>query len=215
MLLKIEDKNLLEISNLYCKSLEKDILNIIRKNNLTDRMEGFFKSETNLHIHRVSDFACFIAQKLSLSSSLIRTISKVAPLHDFGKLKIDIDILIKPSKLTVEEFEIIKTHSQIGHDLLSGSGNKTLDLAALVALEHHEKWNGKGYPNGFSGCNIHLISRIVAVADVLDSLISDRCYKKGWEKEKVRKFFREQRGEQFDPYIVDIVLENFDWFFRD
>ncbi len=214
MLLEIEDKSLLEISNLYCKSLQKDLLKIIRKNNLTDKMEGFFKSETNLHIHRVSDFACFIATKLSLNNNLIETIAKVAPLHDFGKLKIDYHILTKPGKLTFEEFEVIKTHPQIGFDLLSESGNKTLDLAALVALEHHEKWNRKGYPNGLSGCNIHLISRIVAAADVLDSLISDRCYKKGWEKEKVRKIFKEQRGEQFDPVITDIVLDNFDWFFE-
>ena len=195
MLLKVEDKSLLELSNLYCNTLQEEILEIIRKNNLTDKMEGFFKSETNLHIHRVSDFACFIAKKMGLSNNLIETIAKVAPLHDFGKLKIDYKILTKPGKLTNEEFEIIKTHSKIGYKLLSGTNNKVLDLAALVALQHHEKWNGTGYPNGLSGHRIHLVSRIVAAADVLDSLISDRCYKKGWEKEKVRALFKEQQGE--------------------
>lgn len=213
MLVTIEDISLLEISAVFSKEIEPIVINILRENNLAEHMEGFFKSETHIHTYRVSDFSCFIALKLGLSKGAIDIITTIAPFHDFGKLKIPESILAKPDKLTKEEFEEIKKHPKIGYDLLKDTTDKKLDLAALVALQHHEKWDGSGYPYGLKHNEIHLYTRIITAADVLDSLISNRCYKKGWEKERVRDFFVEQNGKHFDPFVADIVLANFDYFF--
>lgn len=213
MQLIIEDIDLIEISAIFTNSLQLEIAEILRDKDITQNLVGFFKSETHLHTHRVSLFSCLIGKKMGLSENLCNKIKEVAPLHDIGKLYIPTEILSKPSSLTKDEFEIIKKHSEYGHKILSASNNKTLKLGAIVALQHHEKWNGTGYPQKLRGQQIHLFARIIAAADVLDSLISDRVYKKGWAIKDVYDFFKAQQGVQFDPVIVELILKNFDEFF--
>jgi putative two-component system response regulator len=133
-------------------------------------------------------------------------------MHDVGKIGIADDILLKPGKLTSEERAVMETHASIGHDILAGSGAELLDLAATIALTHHERVDGTGYPNGLSGTDIPVEGRIVAVADVFDALTSDRCYRKAFSVEKAIEIMEEGRASQFDPVILDVLLENLDSF---
>ena len=213
MKIEVEDIDLLKISNIFTCTLQKEVSLILKKHNLTQNLVGFFKGETHLHTARVALFSDLIAKKRGLSDNLRNKLVAVAPFHDFGKLCIVEEILNKPSKLTEKEFSEVKKHCEFGHKLLSNNNNQILDIAAIVAYQHHEKYDGSGYPQGLQGEQIHLFARIVAVADVLDSLISQRPYKKGWKKDKVRAFFEKERGKHFDPIIVDLVLEDFDRFF--
>lgn len=166
--------------------------------------------ETGNHVKRVAEYSKFIALKLNLSLEEAELIKQASPLHDLGKLGIPDAVLNKPGKHTPEEWQIMKTHAQLGHDMLKGSDTEVLRSGAIIAKEHHEKWNGKGYPNGLKGEEIHLYGRITAVADVFDALGSDRCYKKAWELDRILDLFKEERGEHFDPEIVDILLNNID-----
>jgi putative two-component system response regulator len=129
-------------------------------------------------------------------------------LHDIGKISILDCVLLKPGKLTQEEFEIMKTHTVIGYELLSNSNKPILKIASKIAREHHEKYDGTGYPRGISGEEIGVYARIVALTDVFDALGTERVYKKKWEWDKIIDYIKEQRGKQFDPKIVDIFLEN-------
>ena len=133
-----------------------------------------------------------------------------SPMHDIGKIAIPDAILNKPGKLTNEEFEIIKTHTQKGHDMLGISNRPLFKVASQIALTHHEKYDGTGYPNSLKGDDIPIFGRITALADVFDAIGSDRCYKKAWEMEKVLEFIKEQRGKHFDPKLVDIFFDNLD-----
>ena len=129
-------------------------------------------------------------------------------MHDLGKSGIPDAILNKPAKLTAEEFEIIKTHAVIGYDMLKNSQRHIMQTAATIALLHHEKYNGTGYPNGLKGEEIKLYGRITAIADVFDAIGSDRVYKKAWDLDKILDFFKKEKGEHFDPIIVEIFFEN-------
>ena len=129
-------------------------------------------------------------------------------MHDIGKVGIPDAILKKPGKLTEDEFEIMKTHAEIGFNLLNHSNRPVLKTAAIIAYQHHEKWNGTGYPQQLSGEDIHIYGRITAVADVFDALSSARVYKEAWPLEKVLLLFKEQRGNHFDPSLVDLLVNN-------
>jgi putative two-component system response regulator len=131
-------------------------------------------------------------------------------MHDVGKIGIPDSILIKPGKLTKEEFEIMKTHSIIGGNLLAYSKSEIIQVAEEIAISHHEKWNGKGYPQGLAGVKIPLVGRIVGLADVFDALTSKRPYKDPFPVEKAIDIIKKERGEHFDPHIVDVFLENID-----
>jgi putative two-component system response regulator len=131
-------------------------------------------------------------------------------MHDVGKIGVPDNILMKPGKLTDEEFEVIKTHSIIGANILAHSKAEVLKLAEQIALSHHEKWNGRGYPQGLSDDNIPLAARIVGLADVFDALTSKRPYKDPYTVEVALDIIEEERGEQFDPDIVDVFLKNID-----
>jgi len=211
--IRIEDTNLIKISEIFTKSLQAEIAETISKNNLTEHLVGFFESETHLHTQRVSDFARLIAIYLELSDKQIAEICEVAPFHDLGKLATPQHILAAPRKLTSEEFLIIKEHSGVGFELLQNRGHAILDLAAIVAHEHHEKWNGEGYPRGLKGDKIHLYARIVAGADVLDALLSRRCYKTAWKKSDIYDFFNDQTGKHFDPQVGNIIVNYFEEFY--
>ncbi len=167
--------------------------------------------ETGNHIKRVSEYSELLAREYGLSDSQIDTLKIASQMHDLGKLCIPDEILHKNGKLTDEEFGIIKIHTYMGYKILKECTGKYLEASKIVAKEHHEKYNGKGYI-GLKGEDIDLMARIVAVADVFDALITARSYKKAWEIEKVVELFKEERGEHFDPKLVDIFIENIEEF---
>lgn len=174
-------------------------------------MASEFKDEnTGDHIIRIGKYASLISQGLDCSEQFIETIGYAAPMHDVGKIGIPDQILLKPGKLTAEEFEVIKRHTLIGARLLSQSKSRILQMAREIALCHHEKFNGLGYPNGISGEKIPISGRIVAIADTFDALISKRPYKYPYPPEMVYDIIKKERGGHFDPEITDLFLQNFD-----
>jgi response regulator RpfG family c-di-GMP phosphodiesterase len=134
-------------------------------------------------------------------------IKMASPMHDIGKVAIPDAVLKKPGKLDEEEFKIMQSHTDIGYGLLKNSTRKILKSAAILAHQHHEKWNGKGYPQGLKGEEIHIYGRITAIADVFDALGSERVYKAAWELDRILNLFKEERGQHFDPQIVDVFME--------
>jgi Response regulator containing a CheY-like receiver domain and an HD-GYP domain len=163
--------------------------------------------ETGNHVKRVAEYSYLLALGLGLPQEEAEKIRMASPMHDIGKVAIPDAVLKKPGKLTDEEYEIMKTHTTIGYNLLKGSNRELLRTAAHIAYEHHEKWDGTGYPRGLKGEEIHLYGRITAVADVFDALGSDRVYKKAWELDRIINLFREERGRHFDPKLVDVFME--------
>lgn len=176
-------------------------------------MAAEYKDEdTGDHIVRIGRYCSFIAEKLNLPEEFIDTIHYAAPMHDIGKIGIPDKILLKPGKLTHIEFETIKTHAQIGARLLSRSKSRILQMAHEIALTHHEKFNGKGYPNQLKGSQIPISGRIVALADTFDALTSKRPYKDPYPIEITFALLKKERGEHFDPVILDIFIKYFDHF---
>jgi len=159
--------------------------------------------ETANHVKRVAEYSYLLAVELGLSSTEAELLRTASPMHDIGKVAIPDAILNKPGKLTHEEYETVKSHTDIGYRLLRGSKRQLLRAAAIVAEQHHEKWDGSGYPAGRKGEEIHIFGRITAVADVFDALSAERVYKKAWSIERIKSFFREERGRHFDPNVVD------------
>lgn len=168
--------------------------------------------ETGNHVRRVAHYSKLFAELLGLSKEECELIYYASPMHDIGKIGITDEVLKKPGKLDKEEFEIMKEHSYLGYEMLKGSSRPIIQAAAIIAHEHHEKWNGRGYPRGLSGENIHVFGRITALADVFDALGSDRIYKKAWELEKIISLITEEKGKHFDPLLVDLFIENLDKF---
>lgn len=160
------------------------------------------------HLRRVSNISKMLAEKLNYNEDMCNSIMMASALHDVGKIGISDEILLKPAKLTPDEYEIIKKHTMIGYNILRGSKLKLLNMAADIALYHHERYDGQGYPMGKMGGEIPKECEIVAVADVFDALISERCYKPKWPVNDVVNYFRECRGTQFAPDVVDVLLSN-------
>ncbi len=161
---------------------------------------------TSAYLERMSRVAGLIAEELGLFEDEVRMIEMSAPLHDIGKIAIPDAILMKPGPLTDEETAIMRRHPRIGHELLSGSQNRFIQAGALIALRHHERYDGSGYPDGLVGETIPLEARIVAVADVFDALISPRPYKLAWDIEASLGYLYSQRGRLFDPRCVDSLI---------
>lgn len=151
----------------------------------------------------MANYSRLIAQALGLDDEECQLIYEAAPMHDVGKVAIPDLILLKPGKLTVEEFELMKRHALIGHEILRGSSSPKLQAAAIIALAHHERFDGSGYPNGVAGEAISLHGRIVATADVFDALTSERPYKRAWDLDQATAYLREQAGKHFDPRCID------------
>lgn len=166
--------------------------------------------ETGHHVKRVAELSKLLALKYGLPPDEAELLRLAAPTHDLGKLAIADYILNKPGKLTAEEFEIMKTHSQIGYEMLRKSSRSILQAGAIIALQHHERYDGSGYPRGLKGEEIHIYGRIVGLTDVFDALGNERVYKKAWPLEETVEYIRGQRGRQFDPVIVGIFLDNLD-----
>ncbi|MEY3704373.1 MAG: hypothetical protein RLZZ561_1993 [Pseudomonadota bacterium] len=166
--------------------------------------------ETGNHVRRVAEISRILAEEVGLSEREADLVQQASPLHDLGKIGIPDHILNKPGGLNPEELAIMRGHAEIGYRMLAGSHRKMLQAAAHIAHEHHERWDGKGYPRGLSGENIHCYGRITAVADVFDALLSDRCYKKAWPLEDVLDFLRTEKGTQFDPGMIDALFARLD-----
>mgnify|MGYP000114217170 CR=1 FL=1 len=164
------------------------------------------------HVRRVALICELLAKKLELKDDFIEAIRLAAPLHDLGKLGIPERILKKEGKLTEEEWEIMKTHTLIGGELLKKSSVGVSKLAAKLALHHHENWDGSGYPEGLIGVNIPIEARIMAIADVFDSLGSSRSYKSPWVIEDIRDFMASDNGKKFDPQLIELLMESFEEF---
>ena len=167
----------------------------------------FRDDDTGQHTRRVGEMAALLAQKLELNDEHIEIMRRAAPLHDVGKIGISDTILLKPAKLTPEEFAIIKTHTTIGARLLSGGRSDFVRLAETIALCHHERWDGNGYPQGLAGENIPIEGRIVAITDVFDALTHERPYKKAWTIEDARTEILSQSAKQFDPRVVEAFCQ--------
>ncbi|MEW6569703.1 MAG: HD domain-containing phosphohydrolase [Nitrospirota bacterium] len=163
----------------------------------------FRDDETGAHIERIRDYAGLIAENLGLDNEQVRMIKHAAPMHDVGKIGIPDSILLKPGKLSSDEFEIIKLHTVIGGRILGGSPLPLLELASEIAMTHHERWDGNGYPLALKGKDIPISGRIIAIADVFDALTTDRVYRVAWPIEKVLDYINWEREKQFDPEVVD------------
>jgi response regulator RpfG family c-di-GMP phosphodiesterase len=170
----------------------------------------FRDPETGSHILRMAHFSAMIGRELALDSETCEMLLAAAPMHDVGKLGTPDAILLKPARLTPEEFEIMKQHASIGHEILKDSASPVLRMAAEIALTHHEKYDGTGYPRALAGDDIPLIGRIVAVADVFDALTSARPYKRAWTINDARAFLEQGRGSHFDPRCVEVFLKCWD-----
>lgn len=170
------------------------------------RAAEFRDAETGCHLLRMASYARLVAQHMGLDQAECDLICEAAPMHDIGKVGIPDSVLLKPGPLDPLEVAVMRTHPQIGADILAGSESALLQAGALIALSHHERWDGAGYPSGLAGEAIPLYGRIVAVADVFDALTSARPYKIGWELSRAVAYMRDGRGGHFDPRCVDALL---------
>jgi putative two-component system response regulator len=168
----------------------------------------FRDDDTGQHTHRVGDLSVTIAQRLGLPDPQIELLRLAAPLHDVGKIAIPDAVLGKPGKLTDEEFAQMKTHTTIGAQMLAGSAFALLEMAEQIALTHHEKWDGSGYPAGLAGDSIPIAGRIVAVADVFDALTHIRPYKAAWSTADAIAEMTDQVGRHFDPGVLEAFLSS-------
>ncbi|HWW67716.1 MAG TPA: HD domain-containing phosphohydrolase, partial [Solirubrobacterales bacterium] len=166
--------------------------------------------KTGIHTRRVGEYSAFLARACGLGEEEVQSIRQAAPMHDIGKLAIPDAILLKPGPLSSAESRFMQRHAQIGHDLLAGAGSPLLDLAAEIALTHHENFDGNGYPHGLRGFEIPIAGRIVAIADVFDALISDRPYRKAVSPQRAVATMIVGRGARFDPSLLDFFTENLD-----
>ena len=163
-------------------------------------------SGTSAFLERMSRIAALVAEQLGMSEEDVRAIELAAPLHDMGKIAIPDAVLMKPGPLDEDEQAIMRRHPRIGHELLSGSQNRLIQIGAIIALRHHERFDGSGYPDGLRGEQIPIEARIVAVADVFDALVSARPYKPAWTRDAALAYLYAQRGRLFDPACVDALF---------
>lgn len=180
-------------------------LQIIRR---LGRAAEYRDNETGLHIIRMSQISALLGHAEGMNESEVELLLNASPMHDIGKIGIPDHILLKPGKLESNEWEIMKTHVTIGADILSGDDSDLLIMARDIAITHHEKWDGSGYPNGLKGEKIPLVGRITAIADVFDALTSVRPYKKAWPISEAVEYIKGESGKHFDPYLVERFIEN-------
>ncbi|MHC1722863.1 MAG: HD domain-containing phosphohydrolase [Aminipila sp.] len=207
----LRQKQSIHLKNQEIFNLNENIIET--QKNLIERLGDVIETrshETASHVKRVSEISKFLALKYGLSEQEASILETISPMHDIGKIGISENILHKPGKLTEKEFEIMKYHTNIGYEILRSSEKEMLYHASIVALEHHERWDGNGYPNGKSGYTIHIFARITAIADVYDAIRSDRVYKKAWPVEKSKELIEKEKGYFFEPRLADIFLQNID-----
>ena len=170
----------------------------------------FHSEETSLHVQRVGRYVARLAELSGMEGHDVELLEQAAPLHDMGKIGISDAILNKPGRLTDEEMAVMKRHPEIGYDILRKNPNRPVLMAAsIIAHEHHEKWDGSGYPRALKGEEIHIYGRMSAIADVFDALGCRRCYKDAWGLDEIRGYFEQQRGKHFDPVLTDLFLGHY------
>lgn len=212
-----EDSQRVLINNALAelKNLNKEIVETQKEVIFTMGSIGETRSkETGLHVKRVAEYSRLFALLSGVSEYEADLIAMASPMHDIGKVGIPDAILNKKGILDEDEFEIMKTHVTIGYDMLKHSHRPLMRTASIIALEHHEKWDGSGYPQSLVGEKINLYGRVTALADVFDALGSERCYKKAWPDEKIIEFIKVQSGKHFDPGLVQMFFDNIDQFFE-
>jgi two-component system response regulator RpfG len=193
------DKSVAEIHERELETLSK----LARAGEFRDRTTGN-------HLARMGKYSALIGTHLGLASETVHVLEFAAPMHDIGKIGIPDSILLKGGPLTPEQDVVMKNHPRIGYDILKGSPSKYLSMGAIIALGHHEKYDGSGYPTGMHGEDIPIVARIVAVADVFDALVSERPYKHAWTIEDGFTYLLSQKGKHFDASVVDAFLANTD-----
>ncbi|MDQ2823645.1 MAG: DUF3369 domain-containing protein [Pseudomonadota bacterium] len=211
------DAQLLEV---FCSGVAIAFDNILLNQEITDtqaelimRLGDVVESrshEAGNHVRRMAQVVHMLAQESGMSSDETAVLVHASPMHDIGKIATPDSVLLKPGKLDAEEWAIMQQHPTIGLQILDGSTRPILKAAAVIAHQHHEKYDGSGYPQGLSGTNIHPYARIVAVADVFDALSHSRCYKEAWPLDQVADYMREVAGTHLDPHYVDILIRNMD-----
>lgn len=189
------------------KELNQSRLEIIRRLGLAAEYKD---NETGMHVIRMSYYCKVMAAAIGMGKDAVELLLNASPMHDIGKIGIPDNILGKPGKLTAQERAVMEKHTEIGARIIGEHGTPLLDMARTVALTHHEKWNGTGYPRGMKGDDIPLVGRIVAVADVFDALVSKRPYKEAWPFEKAVAVIKEESGKHFDPGIVEVFVKHLD-----
>ncbi len=174
------------------------------------RAAEYKDNETGMHVLRMSHYSHILALAYGFSEEQAEVLLHAAPMHDIGKIGIPDSIMLKPAKLTEDEFAVMKTHPTIGAEIIGECDSELLVIAKSVALTHHEKWDGSGYPNGLMGEDIPVEGRIVAVADVFDALTSKRPYKEAWSVEDTIAYMKSQKGKHFEPRLITLLEENLD-----
>ncbi|MBF0099757.1 MAG: DUF3369 domain-containing protein [Desulfobacterales bacterium] len=169
-------------------------------------------NETANHVRRVAEFSYRLAELIGFNEEQAKLLRLASPMHDIGKIAIPDAILFKPGALTPKEFEIIKSHTTVGYRILKNSDREIMNAAAIVALEHHERWDGTGYPQQLKSTQINIIARLTCIVDVFDALFHNRCYRKAWPLEKIIDYIKEMRASLFDPNLTDIFLNHIDEF---
>jgi len=207
----LEQQMITRISEIY--ALNQELVETQKEVLFTMGTIGENRSkETGNHVKRVACYSELLARYYGLDTEIVKLLKEASPMHDIGKIAIPDSILNKNGPLTNEERTIMNKHAQLGYDMLKHSQRPLLKVAADIAYEHHEKYDGSGYPRGIKAEEISIYGRITALADVFDALGSDRCYKKAWEDEKIFQMIQNEKGKQFDPKLVDIFFEHIDEF---
>lgn len=189
------------LSLVDAEELRRTRLQVIQR---LGRASEYKDNETGMHVMRMSHYARIIALDYGFSKAEADNLFNAAPMHDIGKIGIPDSIMLKPGKLTTEEFAIMKKHPEIGAEILGDSDSDLIELAKLVSMTHHEKWDGTGYPKQLKGTEIPIEGRIVALADVFDALTSVRPYKDAWSIPKAMEFIHSEKNKHFDPQLVEV-----------
>ena len=199
--LRQEITDLVELENSLREAQQEIIINL---GSIIKNKNGDLKT----HIERVAEYSHILAKSYGLTAAHASAIKIASPMHDSGKIGISDEILDAPRKLTTEEFEIIKTHPEIGYSLFKNSKLEILKIAALISYHHHEKWDGSGYPQGLSEFEISIEGRIAAIADVFDALATHRVYKDDWTIDEIDEYFKKESGVSFDPDLINLYFKN-------
>ncbi len=172
------------------------------------RAAEFKDNETGMHVIRMSHYSRILAKAIDMDDTEADLLLNAAPMHDIGKIGIPDSVLLKPGKLDADEWALMKQHPEFGANIIGKHESELLKMARVVALTHHEKWNGQGYPKGLAGEGIPLVGRIVAIADVFDALTTERPYKKAWSVDRAVEIIKEESGQHFDPALFQVFLQS-------